>query len=303
MVNSRDLYEVLGLAKGADSAGIKKAYRHLARKHHPDVDKSPGAEERFKEINEAYQILSDPKKKAAYDQYGAAAFSQGGPGGPGGPPAGGGGAAGRWGPFSYTYTTTPGAGQVDPFDIFEQVFGFRGFGRQRRGRNAHYSLAISFSQAVTGLEKELDLEGKKLKIRIPAGADDGLRLRFAGEGEAGPSGTPPGDLYLTVRVEPSREFVRQGDDLYSLAEITYLQAILGDTAEVPSLDPGSGGVKPIKLKIPSGTQPGTEFRLRGKGMPRIHRKGRGDHYIRVRVKIPEKLSKKERDLLLTLRKS
>jgi DnaJ-class molecular chaperone len=290
-----DYYDVLGVGRNASKDEIKKAYKRLAKKHHPDVDKSPDANEKFKEINEAYQVLSDEKKRAAYDQFGSAAFEPG---------AGFGGfgrgqtQSGQWGPFTYTYTTSGGAPDFDfgdfsdPFNIFEQVFGFRGFGRRpRRGRNLYYSITVDFMDAVHGLTQEVSLNGKKLKIKIPAGIRDGAELRFAGEGEAGPQGLPSGDLYLTVRIRPHPTFTRIGDDIFILQEISFVQAALGDTVEVETVE------RPVKLKVPSGTQTGTQFRLRGKGVPHLRGRGRGDQYVRIQIKVPEKLSREQRKLL------
>lgn len=233
---AKDYYEVLGINKASSAAEIKKAYKSLAKKHHPDVDKSAGANEKFKEINEAYQVLSNSEKKAAYDQFGHAAFSQGaGPGGAGAQ-------SGGWGPFTYTYTTTGGPSASDfgdfsdPFSIFEQVFGSRGFGRQpRKGRNLYYSLTIDFMDAVRGLTQEVSLNGKRLKVKIPVGIRDGAEIKFRGEGEAGPQGLPPGDLYLTIRIRPHLTFTRIGDDIYVLKEINFVQAALGDTIEVETV--------------------------------------------------------------------
>ena len=290
---AKDYYEVLGINKGVSAAEVKKAYKRLAKKHHPDVDKSAGANEKFKEINEAYQVLSDSKKKAAYDQFGHAAFGQGqGFGGFGGAGA----QSARWGPFTYTYTTAggaPGFGDFsDPFSIFEQVFGSRGFGRQpRKGRNLRYSIVINFMEAIKGLTQEVSLNGKKLKVKIPAGIRDGAEIKFSGEGEKGPRGLPSGDLYLMIRVRPHPTFTRIDDDIYILKEISFVQAALGDTVEVATVE------KPVKLKIPAGTQSGTQFRLRGKGVPHLRGRGKGDQYVRVRVNIPKKLSRKQKKLL------
>ncbi len=292
---AKDYYEILGVSKNAAKDDIKKAYKRLAKKHHPDVDKSAGANERFKEINEAYQVLSDEKKRAAYDQFGSAAFEPGaGFGGFGGAQT----QRGRWGPFTYTYTTSGGMPDFDfgdfsdPFNIFEQVFGVRGFGRQpRRGRNLYYSITIDFMDAVRGLTQEVSLNGKKLKIKIPAGIRDGGEIKFRGEGEAGPAGLPAGDLYLTVRIRPHPVFTRVGDDIFIWQEISFVQAALGDTIEVETVD------KPVKLKIPAGTQPGTQFRLRGKGIPHLRGRGRGDQYVRIFVRVPEKLSREQKRLL------
>lgn len=288
-----DLYSVLGVNRTTSPEEIKKAYRKLARQHHPDVDKSANAEQKFKEINEAYQILSDPQKRAAYDRYGARAFSAGGFGQP----------AGQGRPFTYTTSgSAAGFEGIDPFDIFEQVFGFRDFGRPRRGRSLHYTLDINFEESVTGLSREIQFNDTKLTIKVPAGVRSGTRLRFSGKGETGPGQTPPGDLFLTVRVAPSKTFIRDGSDLYVLQKISYLQAILGDTLEVPAIDLKTGRTIKIKLKVPAGTQTGTEFRLRGKGMPKVRGRGRGDQFVKVGVTIPKRLSKKEKSLLEELRK-
>ncbi len=288
-----DYYNILGVVRDASKDEIKKAYKKLAKKHHPDVDKSAGANEKFKEINEAYQVLSDEKKRAAYDQFGSAAFDQGFPGSGGAQSQ-----SGRWGPFTYTYTTGGQAPDFDfgdfsdPFNIFEQVFGFRGFGRRpRRGRNLYYSITVDFMDAIRGLTQEVSLNGKKLKIKIPAGIRDGAEIKFSGEGERGPEGQPPGDLFLTVRMRPHPTLTRVGDDIYILKEINFTQAALGDTIEVETVD------KPVKLKIPAGTQSGTQFRLRGKGVPHLRGRGKGDQYVRVRVLVPQKLSREQKRLL------
>ena len=292
---AKDYYEVLGINKSASAAEIKKAYKRLAKKHHPDVDKSAGANEKFKEINEAYQVLSNSEKKAAYDQFGhagagAQAQAQGG----------------SWGPFTYTYTSGGGAQDFsdfsDPFSIFEQVFGSRGFGRQqRRGRNLRYSLVVDFMDAIKGIAQEVSLNGKKLKVKIPAGIRDGAEIKFRGEGEAGPQGLPPGDLYLTIRIRPHPTLTRVGDDIYILEEISFVQAALGGTVEVETPRIRSGQAESdyefIKLRIPPGTQSGTQFRLRGKGVPHLRGRGRGDQYVRVRVNIPKKLSREQKRLL------
>ena len=298
----RDYYEVLGIKKGASAAEIKKAYKQLAKKHHPDVDKSAEANEKFKEINEAYQVLSNAEKKAAYDQVGHAAFKQGA--GFGGRPSAGAGQGG-WGPFTYSYTGggSPDLGDFsDPFSIFEQVFGSRGFGRQpRKGRNLRYSIIIDFMDAIKGLTQEVSLNGKKLKVKIPSGIRDGAEIKFGGEGEAGPQGLPPGDLYLLIRIRPHPAFTRIDDDIYILQEISFTQAALGETIEVETVDPSSSsGQGAVKLKIPVGTQSGTQFRLRGKGVSRLNGRGRGDQYVRVQVTIPKKLSRAQKKLLREL---
>lgn len=292
MATKRDYYEVLGLGKSASSAEIKAAYRKLALQWHPDRNKAANANEKFKEINEAYAVLSDPKKKETYDQFGHAAF-QPGAGAPGQGPFGGGF---RQGPFQYYYSTSgspPGGGMpfggqdfIDPFEIFEQFFG-GGFGRAggaRRHREA-YELSVDFMDAMKGATKEIHLprgaagEGSMRKtIKIPPGVDNGSRIRFD-------------DFDIVVEVKPSRQYKREGDDLVVDHEITFSQAALGTITDVPTID------GPIKIRIQPGTQPGTMVRLRGKGAPHVHGSGRGDEYVRIQLKIPTHLSHRQRELL------
>jgi len=294
---------VLGLSKNASDSEIKQAYRKLAREHHPDmVDKSDkaAAEKRFKEINEAYQVLSDPQKRKMYDQFGHAGMNfSGGDQGPFG--RGFTGASG-WGPFTYTYTDQGGGGinDFDPFDIFEDFFGFRGFGsrKPRKGKNLYYELHIEFKDAVRGLEKIINVESGKVKVKIPAGVHNGTEIRFVGKGMAGPNGAPAGDLFLTIRVKFPSQFRRLGNTLGTVAEIDMVQAALGDTVEAWVVDMDrDDGLSKVKLKIPAGTQPGTQIRLRGKGFPIINRNKRGDVIVQVIVKIPKNLSKKQKESL------
>lgn len=274
-----DFYQTLGVSKNASADELKKAYRTMARKHHPDVDKSPGAEEKFKEINEAYQVLSDPQKKSAYDQYGHAAFEQGGMG------AGGpfGGAGGPFGGGQRTYTWSSGAGGqdfggfADPFDIFEAFFGGQSpFGRQ--ARLPRYAINLTFEEAVHGVEKEIEAEGKRQKIKIPAGADDGTEIKFS-------------NFVLVCQVRQSNKFRRRGYDIVSEHEISFAQAALGTIAEIETID------GKVKIRIPAGTQPGTQIRLRGKGVKHITGRGQGDHYVIIRLIIPTKLSRDQKRLL------
>lgn len=304
MSTKRDYYEVLGLAKGASEDEVKKAFREAARKHHPDVDKTAGAEARFKEINEAYQVLSNPEKKRAYDQFGHDAFGPGGgAGAAGGNPFAGGG------PFTYTWSGSGGNINMEDLfggeglgDVFDTFFG-GGFSRRpRKGRDSHFELAVEFLDAAFGAEKEISLSIKKLKIKIPAGTYDGLQLKFAGEGEAA-AGLPSGDLYLHLRVRPIPEFSREGDDLYVLKTIPFTLAALGGEVTVAALgESRSEGIKTIQLKIPAGTQFGTDFRVRGRGVPHLHGRSRGDLYVRVLVEIPKKLSREEKEILEELKK-
>lgn len=286
----KDFYEVLGVAKTATPEELKKAYRKMALEWHPDrhrEDKKK-AEEKFKEINEAYEILSNPDKRAAYDQFGHSAFEQGGMGAGG--PFGGGfeqGRTYRQGPFTYTYYNSGGnggpgfdfdlGGFSDPFEIFEQFFGTTSpFGR--RQRRPAYSLTLDFMEAVRGCEKEVNVGGKRMKIKIPAGVGDGSHIRF-------------GDFDLITNVHPDTTFRREGDDLIVSADITFAQAALGDIIEVPTID----GL--VKLRVQPGTQPGAVIRLQGKGVPHAHGSGRGDQYVRLRVTVPTKLTHEQKELL------
>ena len=296
MASKKDYYEILGVSKSASADEIKKAYRKLAREHHPDMVKGSekqGAEKRFKEINEAYQVLGDPEKRKQYNQFGHADFNaQSG--------AGGGFNQGQWGPFSYSYSGT-GNADFDPFDIFEEFFGFRGFGgarRPKKGKNLYYELHIDFVEAIKGMEKEINVESGKVKINIPKGVRNGTELRFAGKGMDGGEGIPKGDLYLTLRVRTPKQFERAGDNLGTRVEIDFVTAILGGQVDVPVIDKNkNNGIGSAKLKIPSGTQSYTQFRVRGKGMPKLHGTGHGDVIAQVEVKIPKRVSRKQKKLL------
>ncbi len=297
MPNNKDYYNILGVPKNASDEDIKKAYRKLAREHHPDMvadaDKTT-AEKRFKEINEAYQVLSDPQKRKMYDQYGTAD--------PGFGFGNAGAQSSRYGPFTYTYNTSGGTpfGDIDPFDIFEEFFGFRGFNsqRQKKGKNLHYEMRVEFAEAVKGGERTVNVESGKLTVKIPAGVRNGTEMRFPGKGMPGATGMPPGDLFITFRVTIPEPFQRIGDHLGVGVEIDFVQASLGDVVEIPVVDPGkTNGVGKAKLKIPAGTQPGTQLLIKGKGMPKFNSNSRGDVIVQVFVKIPKKLSKQQKRLL------
>lgn len=339
----RDYYEVLGVQKGASEEEIKKSYRKLAVKYHPD--KNPGdkaAEEKFKELGEAYEVLNDADRRALYDQYGHAAFDRRS-----------GQGFGRGGGFH------------DPFEVFREVFGGGGifedlFGGSRhdpsqpqRGDDLRYDMEITFEEAAHGCDKEITVtkpercevcdgsgaeagskirtcptcggrgqvissrgifsiaqtcpqcqgagrviekpcktcrgagrreRTSKIKLRIPAGVDTGSRLRSAGSGEAGFRGGPPGDLYVILHVKAHQIFQRDGDDLLCEVPVNFVQAVLGADVSVPTLD----GNAP--LKIPAGTQPGTMFRLKGKGVKNIQGYGYGDLHVRVNVEVPTHLT-------------
>ena len=282
MADSKDYYQILGITKSASTDEIKKAYRKLALQYHPDRNKNKDAETKFKEVNKAYEVLSDPQKKQTYDQFGHAAFEQGagqGPFGGAGGPFGG----AQGGPFSYTYTTGGDGGAGfdfggfnDPFEIFEQFFGGASpFGRQRRQA---YSLTIDFLEAVNGTTKKVTIGSKSQTIKIPAGVDEGSRIRF-------------GDYDVVVSVTPDKRFQREGFDIIGIKEIPFALAALGGEVNIETIDGN------LKLRIPGGTQPGTAIRLRGKGVPHLHGSGRGDHYVRIKVTIPKHLSGRQKELL------
>ena len=280
---TKDYYEILGVSKNASSEQLKKAYRNLARKHHPDVDKSADASEKFKEINEAYQVLSDSQKKSAYDQYGHAAFA---PGGGFGPSAGSG--QGQGGFRTYTWSSGGGpqganfdfdfGGFSDPFDIFEMVFGERSpFGQSTR-RVPRYVLNLDFMEAVHGVEKQIDIDGKRQKVKIPAGVDSGSEIKFS-------------NFAIICQVSAHPRLARRGWDIVSEKEISFSQAALGTVCEIETIDGD------VKIRIPAGTQPGTQIRLRGKGVPHVSGHGRCDHYVIIRIKVPNKLSREQKRLL------
>ncbi|MEK7533610.1 MAG: J domain-containing protein [Patescibacteria group bacterium] len=293
MPTKRDFYEVLGISKSASAAEVKAAYRKLALEWHPDRNKAANANEKFKEINEAYAVLSEPKKKETYDQFGHAAFQPGAGGGAGGQGPFGGG-FGQQGPFQYYYSSSGGqqgsspfgSDFIDPFEIFEQFFG-GGFGQGRQARRPHpaYEINVDFMDAVRGVTREIHVprgaagEGSVRKtIKIPAGVDTGSRIRF-----------DEFDLVLSVR--PDKRFHREGDDIVITEDIPFSMAALGGVLDVPTID------EKVKIRIQPGTQPGTLIRLRGKGVPHVRGSGRGDQYVKVQIKVPTHLSRRQRELL------
>jgi len=278
MATKRDYYEILGITKGTDQAAIKAAYRKMALKWHPDrnKDNKADAETKFKEINEAYQVLSDPGKKQQYDQFGHAAFDPAS--GMGGNPFAGGN---RQGPFTWSYQTggeNPfGQGDMnDPFEIFEQFFGGGGFGGG--SRRQRYSLTIEFLEAVKGASKEVTIEGKKHTIKVPAGSNDGTRIRFP-------------EFDITIDVKPDSRYKREGYDLFIDHKISFTLAALGGTTEVPTIE------NTLKLKIRAGTQSHTLVRLRGEGVSHLQSSGKGDLYVRLVVEVPEKITKEQKKLM------
>jgi DnaJ-class molecular chaperone len=295
MAAKSDYYDILGVSKNASADEIKKSYRKQALQWHPDrhKDDKETAEKRFKEINEAYQVLSDSQKRSAYDQFGHSAFAPGG--GMSGTASGGGpfGQTGRAGPFTYTYYSTNGqdGGNPfanfdfgDPFEIFEQFFGTSPFGRRRVHSIPRYSITIDFMEAVKGVEKEVNIDGKRKKIKIPAGIYEGARINF-------------GDFMLSVNIKPHKIFERDGEDIYVKVAIPYSLAVLGGNLQIPTVD------GEVKIRIRPGTQSGTMIRLRGKGIARLHGRGKGDEYVRINVLVSERLSREQRKLVEEMREN
>ncbi len=349
MAGKRDYYDVLGVPRTASADELKRAYRRLARQYHPDVNKSADAEERFKEINEAYEVLRDEQKRTAYDRFGHAGVQ---------------GSAGAG--FS-------GFGDFGFSDIFDEFFSSFGMGTRRarrgprRGADLQQKLTISFQEAAFGCEKEIQVQrheacprcqgtgaepgtqpmrcpqcngsgevrqvqqsilgsfvnvstcprcrgegeivttpcgqchghkvvlvSRALSVKIPAGVDAGMRIRLAGEGEPGTQGGPPGNLYVAISVEPHRYFRRRDSNVLLDLAINVTQAALGDEISVPTLD------GELPLKIPAGTQSGKVIRLRGKGIPRLRRNGRGDQLVTVLVTIPTRLTDEQKHLFQQL---
>ncbi|RLB05825.1 MAG: J domain-containing protein [Deltaproteobacteria bacterium] len=315
----KDYYKILGVSKNATLEEIKKAYRQLALKYHPDRNKgNKEAEERFKEINEAYAVLSDPEKRRQYDTFGAEGFHQrfsredifrgfdigdilkdlgfstsdifttlfGG---------------GKKRGFRYTTFTSPFGRYSTGDEGFDFVDYFtRGGAGPSKGRDMIYDLTITLEEAAKGTEKVISIrrDGKieQLAIKIPPGIDTGKKLRVPGKGERGTGGGPPGDLYVRVQVQDHPLFHREGDDIHIEREINFSEAVLGTTIEVPTLN----GIK--KVKIPPGTSGNKKLRLKGEGIPHLKGGGRGDAYVRISIRVPKKLTSKQRELIEALSK-
>lgn len=295
---AKDYYQTLGVARSASEKEIKQAYRRLAKQYHPDTHPNdPKAEARFKDVNEAYEVLSDKEKRATYDRFGTVNPQQM----PGGYPGGVNG--------QYTYTTS--SVDFDNIgDLLGSIFGGRsgrsrtsgspgvGFNEASRmnGQDIEQSVVISLHEAYTGATRLVTKGERTVRVTIPAGAKNGTRVRLAGEGEAGVGGGRPGDLYLIVQVEPDPRFERDGDDLITEVKIDMFTAMLGGEVEVQTF------ARPIKLKIPAGTQVGRKFRLTGKGMPVLNKPDTfGDLYARILISVPEELSPEQRQIVEKLR--
>ena len=311
----KDYYQILGVGKNATEKEIKSAYRKLARQYHPDVNpEDPQAEERFKEINEAYEVLGDPEKRAKYDQLGAdwRRWQQRG---------------GRPDDFHWDQWAAGPAGQRvhvrygspedledlfggdNPFsDFFTSIFGgarsdagrsggFEYRPRPRRGRDLEHEVEISLTEAYHGTTRLITRNGRRLEVKIPPGAKTGTRVRVRGEGGSGAAGGEPGHLYLRVKVARDPRFERKGDDLYTTVPVNLYTAILGGEVRLPTL------AGEVNLKIPPGSQNGQSFRLRGKGMPRLNKPGEyGDLYARIDVRLPTHLTPEQQQHFEALRR-
>lgn len=317
----KDYYKVLGVQKSAAEKEIKQAYRRLARKLHPDVNpNNKAAQEQFKEVNEAYEVLSDPEKRKKYDTLGAnwQQYEQYQRAGGQGPFQWGGGAGGPQAQYR-TFTQEDlanlfggggmGGEDLGGFSDFFRTFFGGGFGggagtrtqaRPRRGQDLEQEVDVSLREAYAGTSRLVQKDGRKLEIRIPPGVKTGSKVRYAGEGAPGTSGAAAGDLYLRVRVAEDPQFERRGDDVYTDVPVNLYTLVLGGEATIPTLK------GQVVLKIPPETQAGKTFRLAGQGMPKLNQpNARGDLYARVRPVLPERLSPAEREMfekLATMRK-
>jgi len=294
-----DPYKILGVGKSCSDDELKRAYRKLARKHHPDVNQnSKASETKFKEINEAYEILSDPEKRKQYDMFGHAGLGDGFAGFDPQQDTRFGGGTFRRGAYRYGFGGDPWAAGAT---FFEDMFGdfVRGeTGRSyskpngpARGSDLEYNLSIEFLQAYEGLWANVEVMDRRFEVRIPPGVETGSKIRVAGKGGPGRRGGPDGDLYLTVTVKDHEVFRREGNNVYLDIPITVGEAILGAGIEVP------GPAGRLVLKIPPGTQTGTSFRFRGKGFPELKNEHRGDFYITVRIVVPAQVDSQSEQLL------
>ncbi len=307
-----DYYKVLGVERNASQDDIKKAYRKMARKYHPDLNKDdPNAKDKFQEINEANEVLSDPEKRKKYDEYGEHwkhadefkaerdAYQR---------------AQERGGQSAYWYSVNGddfmggfGRGNASGFsDFFEQLFGHgasadrsgRGYNMMSRGGDIEAQMNLSLREAAVTHKQTFSVNGENLRITIPAGIADGQMIKLKGHGEKGSNGAPDGDLYITFQIAPDPEFKREGDDLFTDVDIDLYTAVLGGTVNVKTID----GM--VKLKVNPGTQNDTKVRLRGKGFPVYKKEGTfGDLIVTYHVDIPTSLSEKQKELFTQLKNS
>ena len=310
MVKFKDYYEILGVSRGASEKEIKSAFRKLARQYHPDTNKNnKEAEEKFKEVNEAYEVLGDTEKRRKYDNLGKG-FSGGSEFTP--PPG-----------FDFNFDFSKGFTQTQdsPFsDFFELLFGEALKGRtspfqdaftytrsnqqqskKRRGEDYYIDLELALEEAYQGTKRKIDInapgrDSKRLEVKIPAGVREGSKIRMAGEGLAGKYGGADGDLYLVVKLRVHPFFKLDGDDINSEIVISPAEAVLGAELDIPTID------TPVQMVIPPGTQNGKVLRLRGKGFPRYKKEGRGDHFVKIKINIPTVVTDEEKKLYQELAK-
>jgi len=313
----KDYYQMLGVKKSASPEEIKKAYRKLAMQYHPDRNKgNKEAETKFKEISEAYAVLSDQEKRKQYDMFGAEGFQQRftqedifkgfdfsdifqefGFGHFGGRKRGGGASI-----FENLFSgATAGSGYRSKADSFGSFFsGFGGGARTAKGQDIIYELPVRLEDVVRTCQKAVSYtrggRHEQVKVTVPAGIADGKKLRLSGMGQPGPEGGTPGDLYIKIKLLDHPLFKRAGDDVYMEREISFSEAALGTRTEVPTIDG-----KRLNLKIPPGSQSGSKMRLGGHGMPRMGGEGRGDAYVKIQVAVPRKLTKEQKELIEKLR--
>lgn len=313
-MEKRDYYDVLGINRSADEKEIKRAYRKLAKKYHPDTN--PGdkqTEQKFKEITEAYNVLSNPEKKKLYDQYGFAAFEEGAAAGQGpfGRNSYSSGDFGNGGTYQEFHFTDDDMGGIFD-DLFGNMFHGRGTGGfhyrtksnsasgnfREKGADAHADITISFDEAAFGCEKVLQMRDEKgrissLQVHIPAGIEEGQCVRLKEKGSPGIGGAPAGDLMLKVHISPRPGYERKGDDVYVTANIPYTTAVLGGEAIVPTL------TGRVSVKIAAGTQSGSKIRLKNKGIVSMKNPGhKGDEYIIIQIEVPRDLTQEERQKLM-----
>ena len=320
MAAARDYYKILGVSKNASKEDIKKAYRSLARKYHPDLNPDDKmAEEKFKELQEAHEVLSDEEKRKTYDMFGSAEFRPGGQttwrraGDPGGSS------------YQYTYSSKDFPGFED---IFKDIFGFRGDPRARRGagrgaggtfrdifsyasrekptkgKDLEYQIEIDFNTAIKGGVRDISISRQKLNnviteklsVKIPPGVATGSKIRVQGKGESGGRGDK-GDLYLRIKVKPHPIFKRKQDDIYLELPITYYEAALGKQVDVPTID-GTA-----KVSIPSGVQNGAKLRLKGKGVQNVKTKARGNQYVEIKIVMPDNIKESDKEIFEKLAES